>query len=174
MPRELGPVVIEDARITFRNFAGKEQQYNRAGDRNFAVLLDEETAANMEADGWNIKRLRAREEGDVEQPYLSVALNFKGPRPPRVVMITSRGRTPLTEEYVELLDYADIKTVDLIVNPYEWVVNGKTGVKAYLKSIFVVILEDALELKYSEVPEIGGAPQPLAIESGDIIDGEVV
>lgn len=160
--RELGAVTIEDARIMFRNFAGKEGPYNREGDRNFAVLLDEQTAAEMLEDGWNVKTLRSREEGDPEQPYLAVSVNFKGPRPPRCVMISSRGRTPLTEDYVELLDYADIRTVDLIVNPYEWVVNGKSGVKAYLKSIFVVIEEDALELKYADVPEIGAGP--LAIE----------
>ncbi len=174
MANELGQAILENVQITFRNFAGKEGQYNREGDRNFAVLLDEETAAAMEKDGWNIKRLRPREEGDVEQAYLSVSVNFKGPRPPRVVMITSKGRTPLTEDLVEFLDYADIKQVDVILNPYSWSVNGKSGVKAYLKSLFVIIQEDYLELKYSEVPELGASPEPLAIESGDIIEGEVV
>lgn len=143
-------VVMEGVRIIFRNFAGKEGQYNREGDRNFAVLLDEKTAASMERDGWNVKILKAREEGDEDQHYLQVAVNFKG-RPPRVVMITSRGRTNLEEKQVEILDWADIRNVDLIVRPYEWVVNGKSGVKAYLQSIYVTIEEDALELKYADV-----------------------
>ena len=168
-------VIIEDARIIFRNFAGKEGQYNRAGDRNFALLLDQDTAHNMAKDGWNIKTLRARDEGDADQPYIPVSVNFKGPRPPRVVMITSRGRTSLPEELVELLDYADIRTVDVILNPYEWVVNGKSGVKAYLKSIFVTIEEDALERKYADVPEIGAPPEQLAIEGGlPELEGEVL
>lgn len=148
----MAPVVMENVRIMFRNFAGKEGQYNREGDRNFAVALDERTATAMAKDGWNVKWLKSREEDEPEQAYLAVSVNFKG-RPPRVVMITSRGRTPLGEDDIELLDWADIKTVDLIVNPYEWAVNGKTGIKAYLQSIFVTIEEDILELKYAEVQD---------------------
>jgi hypothetical protein len=143
-------VTMEGVRIIFRNFSGKEGQYNREGDRNFAVLLDEKTAKAMEKDGFNVKVLQPREEGDEPQPYLPVAVNFKG-RPPRVVMITSRGRTNLDEESVGALDYADIINVDLIVRPYEWAVSGKSGVKAYLQSIYVTIQEDALELKYADL-----------------------
>ena len=151
-------VIMEDVRIIFRNFAGKEGQYNREGDRNFAVLLDDDVATAMAQDGWNVKWLKAREEGDTEQPYLAVSVNFKG-RPPQVVMITSRGRTHLGEDEVELLDWADIKMVDMIIRPYDWAVNGKTGIKAYLQAIYVTIEEDALQLKYAgidDVPTRGG------------------
>jgi hypothetical protein len=146
-------VVMENMRIIFRNFAGHEGKYNREGDRNFAVLLDDGVASAMERDGWNIKWLESREEGDPRQAYLSVSVNFKG-RPPRIVMITSRGRTNLGEDDVEVLDWADIQYCDLIVRPYEWVVAGKTGIKAYLKSMFITIEEDALELKYSNIDDI--------------------
>lgn len=146
-------VTMEGVRIIFRNFAGKEGMYNREGDRNFAVLLDDAVAEAMAKDGWNIKWLKARDEGDDEQAYLSVSVNFKG-RPPRIVMITSRGRTNLGEDEVDVLDWADIMNVDLIVRPYEWAVNGKTGIKAYLQSIFVTIQEDELELKYADLDEV--------------------
>src|SRR4051812_5890794 len=104
---------MEGVRIIFRNFAGKEGQYNREGDRNFAVLLDAKVAADMAADEWNIKWLKPRddEEGSEEQAYLPISVNFKG-RPPRIVLITSRGRTHLDESQIEMLDWVDILNVD--------------------------------------------------------------
>ena len=155
MPRE-DTVLMEGVRIIFRNFEGKEGQYNRAGDRNFAVLLDDTTAEAMAADGWNVKWLKPREDSEEEeqpQAYLQVSLNFDKGRPPRVVMITTRGRTNLDESTVEMLDWADIQNVDLIVRPYTWEVNGKTGIKAYLQSIYVTVEEDELERKYAELDQ---------------------
>ena len=140
--------MVEDARLVFRNFSGKEGQYNREGDRNFSVILDEEVAKLMFKDGWNVKYLTARDEGEGDTPYIQIAVSYKN-RPPRVVMITSTSRTNLTEDSVEVLDWADIQTCDLIARGYEWNVNGKTGVKAYLQSMFVTIEEDALERKYA-------------------------
>ena len=152
MPPNDNTVLMEGVRIIFRNFAGKEGQYNREGDRNFAVLLDPSVAEAMAADNWNVKWLRPRseEEGEEPQAYLPVSVNFKG-RPPRVVLVTSRGRTNLDEDNIEMLDWADILNVDLIVRPYEWTVNNKSGIKAYLQSMYVTIEEDALEAKYSEL-----------------------
>lgn len=148
MPDQVKTFMVEDARIVFRNFAGKEGQYNREGDRNFAVILDHESAQTMLADGWNVKALASREEGEEDTPYIQVSVNFKV-RPPRIMMITSSARTPLGEDTVEVLDWAEFRTVDLICRGYEWDVNGKQGVKAYLQSLFVTIEEDALERKYA-------------------------
>lgn len=68
--------MIEDARLVFRNFSGKEGQYNREGDRNFAVIVPDDVAQDMLKDGWNIRYLAAREEGDADTPYIQVAVNF--------------------------------------------------------------------------------------------------
>lgn len=175
-----GQLLIEGARIIFRNFSGKEGMYNAEGDRNFCVLLEPDVAEMLTKDGWNVKTLRAREEEDEPQPYIQVSVKYRGRsgntvRPPTIVMITSKGRTALTEAECELLDWVDIKNVDLIIRPFEWAVNGKTGIKAYLKSIYITIQEDALQLKYADVPEIetNGA---LALESGDdnVIEAEFI
>jgi hypothetical protein len=155
MARQENTLVIEDAHIVFRNFAGKEGMYNKEGDRNFCVILEPDVAAAMDNDGWNIKHLKDRESGEkgAGDPYVEVAVGYKG-RPPHIVMITSRGRTDITEDAVELLDWVEIKTVDVIIRPYNWDVNGSQGVKAYLKSMFITIEEDYLELKYSQVPDV--------------------
>ena len=158
MARDNDTVLMEGVRIIFRNFTGKEGQYNREGDRNFAVLLDDTIAESMSVDGWNVKWLKPREdstEEEVPQAYLPVSVKFDKGRPPRVVMITSRGRTILGENEVEVLDWADITNVDMIVRPYTWEVSGKSGVKAYLQSIYVTIEEDELERKYAELESQG-------------------
>lgn len=153
MPRSDNGVLMEGVRIVFRNFAGKEGPYNREGDRNFAVLLDDDIAQDMARDGWNVKVLKPRDEESQPQPYLPVTVSFKG-RPPAIVMVTSRGRTNLGEDECEILDWADIRNIDLIVRPYEWSVNGKGGIKAYLKSIYITINEDELELKYADLDQL--------------------
>lgn len=148
-------VVMEGVRIIFKNFQGKEGQYNRAGDRNFGVVLPPDLAERMLADGWNVKYLKPREddeeEDQVETPWLSVSVNFDKGRPPKIMMVTSRGRTAMDEQTVEMLDWADITNVDLIVRPYTWEVSGRTGVKAYLQTMFVTIEEDPLEAKYADM-----------------------
>ena len=173
-----GQLLMENAEILFRNFSGKEGMYNAEGDRNFCVLLDDETTKQLVDDGWNVKTLRARDEDEEPRSYIQVSVKYRGRsgntvRPPNIVLVTSKGRTSLSEAECELLDWVEIKNVDLIVRPFEWAVNGKTGIKAYLKSIYITIQEDALQMKYADVPEVTGGDNHLAIESGeDVIDAE--
>lgn len=142
--------VFEDCQIVFRNFSGKEGPYNRAGDRNFGVVVERDRALRMEKEGWNIKWFKETDETPNPDGFIPVSVSYKG-RPPKVVMINSAGRTLLEESTIESLDWIDIKEVDLILHPYEWAINAKSGVKAYLKSLFVTIDEDELDLKYSQI-----------------------
>lgn len=180
MPPNDGTLVIYDARILFRNFAGKEDVYNREGDRNFCIALEPKIAEEMAADGWNIKTLKPREEGEEGTPYIQVSVGFKN-RPPRLVMINSQGRRDIPQHLCDLFDWADFQQADVIIRPYRWgPINGKSGIKAYLKSLFVILAEDELEKKYSEVPYAEGLPgvqEPLQIGPGDdpnVIDGEFI
>jgi hypothetical protein len=148
MAEERRRIMIENAHIFRRNFTGREGMYNQAGQRNFLVSLDEKTAKEMAKDGWNVKFPEARdEEEDARDPYIQVNVGYKI-RPPRIIMITSTGRVIMTEENVEALDWVDIAMADLIFTASEWSVNGKSGIKAWLKSLFITIEEDELERKY--------------------------
>jgi hypothetical protein len=152
MPAE-NTVLMEGVRLVFRNFTGKEGQYNREGDRNFGVILPGDIAEAMAADGWNVKWLQPRDddEGEEQTPWLMVKIGYGRGRPPKIMLVTERGRTALDESTVDMLDWADIVNVDLIVRPYNYDVGGRTGIAAYVQSMYVTIEEDALEKKYAEM-----------------------
>lgn len=170
MSRNSGNLILEDVTIAFRNFEGKEDTYNRAGDRNFAILLDDDRAAQMERDGWNVKYLKPRDDDETGQAYIQVAVSYKT-RPPKIGMVTSKGLTYLGEDEVNILDWVDIETADATLNPYEWAVNGKTGTKAYLQSLFIKIEEDYLQQKWTAYVEDSRRQIGPAAEK-DYIDGE--
>ena len=140
-------IMIEDARLIFKNFSGEESKFNRAGNKNFCVVLDHDMADDLAAEGWNIKYLRPREDGEEPTPYLQVTVAY-GNIPPKVIMIAGRNKTPLDSVSIGTLDYAEIANVDLVIRPYNWEVNGKQGIKAYLKTMYVEIEQDAFASKY--------------------------
>lgn len=150
-------IKIEGAKLIFKNFQGKASNYNDDGNRNFGVLLDDETAELLENDGWNVKFLKPRVDDPEQyrQPWLSVKVKFN-PYPPVAMLINSRGKKRLTEETIDQLDWSIIKNCDLIIRPYNYPsVGGRpAGVSAYLKAIYVTISEDEFSDKYADVPDL--------------------
>lgn len=138
---------IEDAKIIFRNFEGREDKFNRAGNRNFAVLIeDKETALEIINDDWNLKVLKPRTPDDPIVYYLPVTVNMEGNV--SIKLVTNKNINTLDAESVSTLDYIEIASADLIIRPYDWEVNGKTGRKAYLKTAYITMMEDEFADKY--------------------------
>lgn len=167
-------VTVEDAELLFRNFQGKEGKYTAEGDRNFCLVLPEDVAVEMQENGWNIKTLEPREEGDDVKFYVNVALGFNKGKPPNVIMITGGKRTRMDEDTVGMLDLLEFETVDVLINAYRYEVNGG-GVKAYLKTMFVVIKEDPLEKKWREMDEsraIESGQEPYKVLQGSVVGDE--
>lgn len=132
-----GILQIDNARIIYRNFAGIGDKFNREGDRNFSVVIDNQEDANMlMEEGWNIKIKPPRDEDDIPFMHLPVKIKFND-RGPHAYLQTGDRRVRLDEESIACLDNAYITNVDLDIRPFDWEVNGKTGRTAYLHSICV-------------------------------------
>jgi len=99
---------------------------------------------------------------------MEVTVNFESSQPPKIVMITEilikdpsaedgvktvRKGVLLSEETVGLLDSAHILKSDIEIRPYNWGPDdaGRTGVKAYLKTLWVTIKADPFSEEYSDV-----------------------
>jgi hypothetical protein len=164
-------VTIEDCQIAFRNFAGNEDKFNPKGSRNFALLLTEKDAVTLTDLGWNVKYLKPRDDEPQGQAFLKVSCTF-GKKPPKIIMVTSRGKTYLDEESVNSLDWVDIEQADITLNPYEWDVNGVAGVKAYVKTLIIKPVEDYLEMKWDRIIEAGLSDQKSIEAPSDYIDAE--
>jgi hypothetical protein len=154
--RQRETVTFRDAEILYPNFSGTKKQYNAEGDRNFNILLDEALAKELEANGWNVKPRKRSEDEEYGPPdyQLKVAVSYKV-RAPRVWLISSGGRNMLGEGIVGVLDELDPVKVDFTISAYDWEMNGNTGRKAYLQSMFYTMYEDELELEYANVPILG-------------------
>lgn len=144
-----------NARIGFRNFAGVEGPYNKEGDRSFALFLPEEVAAKLHSEGWNVKFPKDQDPNDVEdtrEAYISVSVAYNN-FPPKVYLITAQKTGEqkaelLNESQLAVLDWSEFHNIDLIVNPSRWEVNGKKGIKAYLRAGYFVLQTNEFDLKY--------------------------
>lgn len=166
--------VFENAKIMFRNFGGRAGMYNEEGERSFLLFLDEDKAEEMKEEGWNVKLMKSKEEGVPPQPYVSVSVEFDKGRPPRIVLLTTGARTEITKddtEVLQMLDYATITNIDLSLNPYEWTVRDNKGIKAYLKTAYITLYEDELDLKYAQDPTMQ-KPGSNSTVSDDVEDVE--
>lgn len=149
---------LRDVQLIFRNFSGRPSTYHKNGGvREFGVVLDREQYEQMLEEGWNVKERPGREEGDPPRWHLPVAVGYKIARKPKVVMIGSKGKTQLDEGLVDLIDGVDIRKADVIVRARHWDDNGTTKVKAWLQTLYVTIIEDELDLEYSDVPYADGS-----------------
>ena len=148
-----GILQIDDAKIIFKNFEGRGDKFNREGDRNFSLLIeDPDTADALIEKGWNVKIKKGRDPDDSPFMRLPVKVKFTD-YGPRVYLNSAGNVTELDEESIACLDNIDIESVAMNIRPYDWKVNGRTGRTAYLQSMEVIQRIDRFAAKYANMHE---------------------
>ena len=73
---------------------------------------------------------------------------------PKIVLVNGKERKQtLDEKTVGILDWITIESADLIIRPFNYEFNGRTGTKAYLSTLYVTKATDTLEEKYADIPD---------------------
>ena len=133
-----GYLQIDEARIVYRNFEGRQGLYNDEGDRSFSLVIPNQEIADMLIDlGWNVRIKAPRMEGEEPFIHLPVKVKFNS-RGPACYLVNTRGnQIRLDEESVEILDKIDIADVSVDIRPYDWEHGRQKGRSAYLHAIKV-------------------------------------
>ena len=149
-------ITIRDAQLApykFRNFEGRETEYNRKGDRNFVIFLEKGLAQQLEAEGAPVSWKADRYNDGEMRAQMKIHVKYHDRKgnpmiPPKVVLVTRKRQTQLTEETIGMLDSADIEKCDLILTQYA---NGATmgpENSVALKTMYVTLSEDEFADEY--------------------------
>lgn len=191
--RERATITIRDAYLLYPNFSGAEGKYNRAGDRNFSVMMNEEDGLKLLEQGWtSVSPVKKRDGDDDPNVYykLPVSVKFEN-YPPRIWLVegvqdptpgAKKNMVMLDEATVDFLDRLEFSKIDMVISGSQWSVNNNSGRKAYLQTMFATLYVDELEKEYGVVPAIGGLGEHQALPAGSDngarrdydYDGEVV
>lgn len=169
-------LIIEDVEFAFKpNFAGREERYNRAGDRYFNVVVSEEDAQILaEQYGVNIKLWEPKprddemakkmaENPDMYQPfyYFKVKVYTKFSIPSIALIydnnedgvcdaddpVCVENRQFLTEDQFQLIDEMEMQCVDMTIRRREPSDEG-TYARLDLKNAYIHVAPNPLERKY--------------------------
>lgn len=142
---------IEGANIIWKNFSGERDRYN-PGKRGFSVVIDDTVMADeLKQEGWNVKERPLQEGADPSEQEWTLPVKLNMNRYTQVWLIVGNHKTLLNEDTVAQLDVVDITDCDLSIRPYEWEMSGRTGITAYVDSMYVTIRENKFAEKYADL-----------------------
>ena len=157
-------LVLENVRIVYPNFKGapaqimingKNREVNTDGSRKSNVTLDPMVAQELLEQGFNVKL--PTEENPNRAPYLPIVLS-KGPNVQQWVRIAlvdnGNGRFLDITDPNQLAMLDDITPgcrVNAVLSPYYWDVDGKSGITAYTKKLYIYLDDVDPELAPSKL-----------------------
>ncbi len=137
----------------FSHFDGRADTFNDEGDHNFTLILSEEQAQELMNEGWNIRTMDGREDGDPPEYLLKVKISYRF-EAPKIYIIKGTRKFRADET-----DLADIKRstcdqLDVIITPSRWVHGRESGVTAYVKEMYAKIRESRFSAAYADYEEV--------------------
>ena len=142
---------IEGATIIWKNFSGERDRFN-PGKRGFSVVIDDAVMADeLKQEGWNVKERPLQEGADASEQEWTLPVKLNMNRYTQVWLIVGNHKTLLDEDTVAQLDVVDFVDCDLSIRPYEWEMSGRTGITAYVDSMYVTIRENKFAEKYADL-----------------------
>ena len=170
-------VVFENCNIDFSNFAGEGSKYNKAGERDFTLSINDEASATelrdqgwsmqavtnnpqemarLEASGW--RNVKLNEYVDETKFRLKVKISFNPPSPriapSKITTYSGRVVTEISEEAAGMLDgmIGRFQQVDVEVRPRWWLddATNEWNIKAYLHDMRIVLQTSKLDEKYAD------------------------
>ena len=142
---------IEGATIIWKNFSGERDRFN-PGKRGFSVVIDDAVMANeLKQEGWNVKERPIQEGADPSEQEWTLPVKLNMNRYTQVWLIVGNHKTLLDENTVAQLDVVDFVDCDISIRPYEWEMSGRTGITAYVDSMYVTIRENKFAEKYADL-----------------------
>lgn len=146
-------IQVDDGRIIWPNFSGRETPFNDKGKRNFNWKIEgAELADRLVADGWNVKIKPPREEGDEPFMHLAVKVNFEGWNPPNIYLVSGNVTRKLDADTVGILDDIDIIKVNFDIRAYDYDTPRGSGRAAYLHAMQVFQRVDRFSMQNDDLP----------------------
>lgn len=141
-----GDLSVEGAAIIYKNFSGTATHFNPAGGkRTFSLVIPQDVADQLVANGWNIKVRRSEDSPEDDMYYTEIVVNLESMYPPKIYLITRfadrETMTELDKDSVNELDNNFLHDIDVIIHPFN---HGRTNaagatVKGYLKTLYATI-----------------------------------
>ena len=143
------------------NFSGVKDNFGNSK-RNFTFIIDDPAqAAELSANGWNVKQQANVEPGEQPEYYLKIYVQYhdepqRKKYDPKLHLVNNGKIADLNEQTVGLLDSLTFESVDIIFTPYNYDVGGKVGISAYLNEGYFVQTKPLFSgYDMMAVPEVG-------------------
>ena len=148
---DVNNINIEGAIVIWKNFSGERDKFN-PGKRGFSVVIDDAVMADeLRNEGWNVKDRPLQEGADPSEQEWTLPVKLNMNRYTQVWLIVGNHKTLLDENTVAQLDFVDFVNCDISIRPYEWEMRGRTGITAYVDSMYVTIRENKFAEKYADL-----------------------